>query len=125
MDKIDRKLIERMCEQFRLPFEFRKDDTPAFVLGSSRRVELELPSDDNEEKWTVTRIEVIPGVRYTSNGDGWPDDVDVSPVFVSSSLVPALVEAVKLAVEIEADELIEGFVRHEAESIPLEGEAVI
>jgi hypothetical protein len=111
MDGLDRALITKMCENFNIPVTFREEDTPAFLLGHSARVELELPSDDNEEKWTVTRIEVIPGVRYTSNGDGWPDDVDVSPVFVSSALVPALVEAVKLAVEIGADEFVESSVR--------------
>lgn len=115
MDQYDRDLITGMCDNFTLPWEFRETDTPAFVLGKSQRVELELPSDDNEEQWCVTRIEVIPGVRYTSNGDGWPDDVDVSPVFTSGSLVPALVEAIKLAVELEADEFVEMRVRDYAD----------
>lgn len=117
MDEHDRDLITEMCSHFRLMCMFRETDTPAFQLGSSLRVELELPSDDNEEKWTVTRIDVVPGVRYTSNGDGWPDDVDVNPVFISNSLVPALVEAVKLAVEIEADEFVEIKVRSYAEEL--------
>lgn len=27
--------------------------------------------------FSLTGTAVIPGVRYTANGDGWPDDVDV------------------------------------------------
>lgn len=30
--------------------------------------------------WLITKSTIIPGVRYTPNGDGYPDDVDVADI---------------------------------------------
>ena len=67
----------------------------------------------NGKCYCITESTVIPGVRYTKNGDGWPDDVDVQelatfePHVISGVVRYAAAEVAKRVVEEEIDNVFE------------------
>lgn len=80
---------------------------PMFHAGESGTVEVVRGTDEDADyiRVDVTITPIIPGVRYTWNGDGWPDEggeVLVSPVGtlngVDVKLTPDEVRAIEEAV---------------------------
>ncbi len=58
--------------------------------------------------WTVSEGVTIPGVRYTANGDGWPDDVDMVEMGRFPKFEHAFIAALALFVAYRAQTQING-----------------
>jgi hypothetical protein len=65
--------------------------------------------------YSVQRETLIPGVRYTKNGDGWPDDVDVTELahFSPNELTQTVRFAAERVAEARIDEAIENVLEDE------------
>jgi hypothetical protein len=102
----DRQLIQRAAQQFNLRIEVLNEDSnltdTSVDVNGTHTVEL---VDDGALE--VCHITVIPGVRYTSNGDGWPDDVDVATLSNHKQFAEAFASAVSLAVHQDVFNLAE------------------
>lgn len=98
MDNLDAELIRRMCKDFNI---LLAEIDGMFDLEGL--VQIEPPTEDNGQRWTVYTVHVRPGRLYMSNGDpGYPDEVDVDPHSDYETCLQALVEAVKICVTTRA-----------------------
>lgn len=105
MDKIDLELIQQMAKQFNIFLqEFDEGDHKLFDFNGV--IQLSEPCEDTGGKWALYKVHVTLGRHTLNNGDpGYPDDVDVEEVSAHDTCLQGLIEAVKLAVEIAADNL--------------------
>ena len=90
---------ERAAEALNLPCNLIEDDDPVLEFGNHDITRL----DDG--KFLVCQTSVVPGVRYTSNGDGWPDDVDVQELETFDEFKEALKFAFKRIAEQTIDQV--------------------
>ena len=92
-----------------LGLSFKKEADGRYLLDS---FELLPPGhDDNElSEWLVSGSSVVPGVRYTSNGDGWPDVVDVFDV----GHAPQLQDALAILARARAKQVVDIALQNEA-----------
>lgn len=102
LSESNKKATEALAKQLNIPIEFidfERDDVDHTVdLGGLFQVfithdETRLVGDKHPLIYIVTRTDVIPGVRYTRNGDGWPDDVDVTELATFHNYRFALADA--------------------------------
>jgi hypothetical protein len=105
MDKIDLELIEQMSKQFNL-FMVAYDEGDHKLFDFNGFVQLSEPCEDTDGKWAVYKVHMTPGCHTLPNGDpGYPAEVDVEDVGSYDTCLQALIEAVKLTVEIAADNI--------------------
>lgn len=90
---------ERAAEALNLPCNLIEDDDPVLEFGNHDITRL----DDG--KFLVCQTSVVPGVRYTSNGDGWPDDADVQELETFDEFKEALKFAFKRIAEQTIDQV--------------------
>jgi hypothetical protein len=90
----DKRVVEQTAKSLNMRLEtFDDDNTDTLVdVNGSHTVDR---TDDG--MFLVCHVTVIPGVRYTSNGDGWPDDVDVTELSTHKNFTEAFASAVSLA----------------------------
>lgn len=98
----DKKVTEALAKELNIKVEFldfeREDVDHTVDLGGIFQVfitqdETRLVGDKHPPIYIVTKTDVIPGVRYTSNGDGWPDEVDVTELATFQNYADALADA--------------------------------
>lgn len=106
MDKSDLELIRQMCKTFNIHLDEIDELGGYTVFDLNGLVQLMPPCEDNNGKWTIYKVTVRPGVHTLSNGDpGYPDEVDVDEVSAHETCLQGLVEAVKLVVELAAQDI--------------------
>lgn len=80
MKELFEKSLPVIDEALRFVFgavEFRRTGDLGVSVGD---VELMLDEHESRPWWVASVATVIPGCRMTPNGDGWPDDVDVTEI---------------------------------------------
>lgn len=100
-------LVEKVCGSLNIPFEIREGEAfdPNITFDDVFDISL------CDRVFIVSRITVIPGVRYTANGDGWPDESDLVEIAQHLMFEEALKEALRCVADERVNNMVDTLVQ--------------